>query len=119
MGFELRVTLGLDEDSASAVARLEDALDRNTAALDASTEQGVQTMASIQDLTDVATAIADDDSALKSAIDNLVDTINGFKPGLSPADQAALDAAVTSLQTAHSDLVTQASDATATPPVAP
>jgi len=114
----VRFEADLAPSSLEALADLEQALDRNTAALVALTHQEAKTMATLEDLTAVAEAIAADDSALKSAIDGLVAAINAAT-SLSPADQAALDAAVSSLQTAHADLKQQAADATATPPIAP
>ncbi len=77
-------------------------------------------MANIADLTAVATEIAADDSALKTAIDTLVTAYNAAQAaGFTPADQVALDAAVAGLTTAHADLAAQAADAAANPPVAP
>jgi hypothetical protein len=118
MSVNITFTGSLDAAGSALLAHLRAALDRNTAALTANTAQGVQTMSSIADLTAVAQAVADDDSALKSAIDGLVAAIEAAS-SLSPADQAALDAAVAQLQSAHADLATQAADASADPPVAP
>jgi hypothetical protein len=113
--------LSIEISDASAIevlSNLTAAFDRNTAALTALTAQGVGIMATLADLTAAANTIVSDDSNVKAAIDKLANIINGAT-SLTAADQAALDAAVNELQTAHTDMVAEVNDALQSPPVAP
>lgn len=117
----VNITIGVDDKTRALLVNLTTAIQDNTAALRASTTQGAQSMGTIADLTAVAQAVADDDGALKTAIDGLVTAFNTAVQGgqLSAADQAALDAAIQNLTNAHASLATIAADAAANPPVAP
>ncbi len=90
-----------------------------TSALTTNTQEEKTLVATLSDLTAVVTQLSADDSALKTSLDALVTAYNAAKNGgFTPEQQAALDAAVTDLQTAHADLVADAQEATeaVTPP---
>lgn len=89
------------------------------AALTQNTEEEQQLMATIDNLTAVVTQITADDGALKTALDSVVAALVAAKAGgFTPAQQAALDAAVSQLTTAHAALQADAVEATSavTPP---
>lgn len=98
------------------------ALNRNTAALTALARQEKTLMADLTALTDVVSQISADDSALKTSIDGLVAAFQAAQSGgFTPQNQAALDAAVTALTQAHTNLQADAQAAVdaVTPPTPP
>lgn len=93
-----------------------------TAAITANTQEEHTLVASIDDLTNIVTQIAADDSALKTSVDAVTKALADAKlGGFTPAQQAALDAAVSELQTVHTDLQADAQEAAdaVNPPPAP
>jgi hypothetical protein len=96
--------------------RVDDLFETVLSSLDAIVEIRETIMATIADLTAAAQALTDGDHALAAEVGVLTTAVTSLralydalvaKGGLSAADQTALDAAVTSVTTASTDLATQ------------
>ena len=95
------------------VQLLTQAITTNTIAVNQNTRQESLLMADLSLLTSVATQIVADDSALKTALDAVVQALATAKAGgFTPAQQTELDNAVAALTQVHTDLVADATEAT-------
>lgn len=102
------------------LGQLDDSMRTLGAAVQANTQEDRTLVATLDDLTAIATQLAADDSALKTSVDAVVQALAAAKAGgFSTEQQAALDAAVAELASVHSDLMAdakEASDAVNPPP---
>lgn len=112
--------MGAIEDLTTAVSANTLALLQNTAALQGVVRQEKILVADLSLLTNVATQLAADDSALKTSLDAVVAALQQAQAGgFTAQNQADLADAVAKLQGVHADLVadaTEAQNAVAPPP---